>query len=92
MVSLVQMLIPIYHCTCKGLQGGTLRGPVFFCDFSKGFKKEYSSFEEGNICECVQVCIFLVLLKSIQSGDGTSLLAMSWFTGTILNLNQRFTI
>ena len=60
----------------------------FFCDVSKGFKKEYSSFEEGNICEFVKVCVFLVLLKSIQSGDGTSLLAMSWFTGTILNLNQ----
>ena len=85
MVSLLQMLIPMNHCTCKGLQGGTLCGP--FLRAFKGVEKENNCYEEGNVFEFVKVCVFLVLLKSIQSGDGTSLLAMSWFTGSILNLN-----
>ena len=30
---LMQVFMSIYNCTCKGLQGGTLGGPVFFAFF-----------------------------------------------------------
>jgi len=35
-VFLLRVLIPIFDCKCKGVQGGTLCGPVF-CIFLKGF-------------------------------------------------------
>ena len=44
---LLQMLIPIYYCKCKGLQGGTVPLVDLFFAFFQDFEKENSCFGEG---------------------------------------------
>ena len=51
---LLQMFISVCNCICKGLQGGTVCGPVF-CNFLKRVFKENSCFEEGIFIEIVAV-------------------------------------
>ena len=65
-VFLLQMLIPIFNCKCKDLQGGTLCGPVFFICL-KDFNKENSFFEQGKVIDLVRVRFVFLLLKSMQS-------------------------
>ena len=49
------MLIPIYNCTCKGLQGGTLCGPVFAI-FEKDFKQNAAVVKKVILLEFVKAC------------------------------------
>ena len=56
------MLIPVFTCKCKDLQGGTLCGPVF-CNFSKDFHKEDSFFEQGKVFDLVKVCFVFAFEK-----------------------------
>ena len=60
---LLQVPISIYNCKCKGLQGGTLCGPVF-CNFFKRVWKENSCFVEGEIFEFLKVCFIYVFDRS----------------------------
>jgi hypothetical protein len=60
------VLIPVFNCKCKDLQGGTLCGPVFFICL-KDINKENSFFEQGKVFDLVKVCFVFLLLKSMQS-------------------------
>ena len=70
----------------KGLQGGVPFVDLFFAFFRKGFTKKATVLKKVKLFEFVTVCFFLVFLEHIQSGDGRSLLVLSWFSGSILNL------
>ena len=56
------MLIPVFNCKCKDLQGGTLCGP-FFCNFLKDFNKENNFFEQGKVFDLVKVCFAFAFEK-----------------------------
>ena len=56
------MLIPIFNCKHKDLQGGTLCGPVFRI-FLKDFNEENSFFEQGNVFDLVKVCFVFAFEK-----------------------------
>ena len=58
---LLQMLVPISNCKCKGLQGGSLCGPGFYI-FQRILEKETNCFGEGSICEFVFFSCSLPLL------------------------------
>ena len=62
---LLQVLIPIYNCTCKGLQGGTLCGPVFAI-FEKDFKQNAAVVKKVILLEFVKAC-FANAFESMQS-------------------------
>jgi len=56
------VLIPIFNCKYKDLQGGTLCGPVF-CIFLKEFNKGNSFFEQGKVYDLVKVCFVFAFEK-----------------------------
>ena len=61
-VFLLQVLIPIFNCKCKALQGGTLCGPLF-CIFLKDVNKEKVFFEQGKVLDLVKVCFVFAVQK-----------------------------
>ena len=62
---LLQVLIPIFNCKCKDLQGGTLCGPVF-CNCFKGFNKENSFLNKVKFCLQSQLKTIQPQLKTLR--------------------------
>ena len=63
---LLQMFISIYNCKCKGLQGGTLCGPVFLQFFKRGLKRKQLFWKHVFFLNLSRFALF-VFWRSIQS-------------------------
>ena len=63
MVFLLQVLIPIFNCKCKDLQGGGVPFVDLFLQFFKSFNKEISFFKQGKVFDLVKVCFVFAFEK-----------------------------